>query len=89
MNPLYEEDSAGSTELVFEPGHKPVESKYTDTFSSCSDSEIMEIFERSTVERRKRKKGWDKGKMVKKRKLGEIQVSGEKIYLKSIIPINV
>ncbi|XP_023319893.1 uncharacterized protein LOC111694998 isoform X2 [Eurytemora carolleeae] len=49
--------------------------KYDDTYSSCSDSEIMEIFQRSNEERKKRRKVWEERKKIKKRKYEEIQIS--------------
>lgn len=53
--------------------------KYDDTYSSCSDSEIMEIFQRSNEERKKRRKVWEERKKIKKKKYEEIQISGKEI----------
>jgi hypothetical protein len=50
-------------------------SKYADSYSSCSDSEIMEIFQRSSEDRMKRKKGWEEKKKIKKRKYINVQLS--------------
>ena len=59
------------------PETRLVSAKYDDTYSSCSDSEIMEIFQRSNEERKKRRKVWEERKKIKKRKYEEIQISGK------------
>ena len=86
LNPSYDADSDNSVEQI-SGSEEPVSpdnsetrlgsAKYDDTYSSCSDSEIMEIFQRINEERKKRRKVWEERKKIKKKKYEEIQISGK------------